>query len=164
MHPRQRKDKFRPYALCGNGVDMLPMGCDNLFHDRKSQAGALFVFAPGGISLVEALPDFLHAVPGNADALILYRDKYLFVPQGCLDGDDRIVRTELDGVIQKVVHNLLNFAHICGHKLLSGVEEQLHGNVAGRTAALEGGYRILDDGVDIEIGDIQPVFLGVEGI
>ena len=43
-------------------------------------------------------------------------------------------------------------------------QEQFHGNVAGRTAALKGGYRILNDGIDIEIGDIQPVFLGVKGI
>ncbi len=53
----------------------------------KAQAGAFFVFAPGGVCLVEAFPDFVQGVPGDADAVVLDGDGDLVAPLGGLDGD-----------------------------------------------------------------------------
>ena len=143
---------------------MLPVGGDDFFYDRESQAGPFFVFSPGGVGLVEAFPDFFHAVPGDAYALILDGDEDLLVPQGRLDGDLGIVGAELDGVVQKVVQDLLDFSHIRGDELLLRVEEELDGDMAVPALALEGGDGVFDDRIDVEIGDVQAVLLGVKGI
>ena len=163
-HTGQSEDKLRPHALSGDSVDMLPVGGDNLLHNRQAQPGSTLVLAPGGVRLVKPLPDLLHAVPGNPDAFILYGNKDLFMAQGRFDGYNRVVGTELNGIIQEVVHNLLNLSHICGYILLLGVKEKLKGNTAFPALAFKGSDGIFNHPIDVKIGDIQTVSLGVERI
>ena len=143
---------------------MLPMSGDNLLHNGQSQSGSPLIPAPGGVRLVKPLPDLLHAVPGNPDSFILYGNKDLFMAQGRFDGYNRVVGTVLNCNIQEVLNNQLNISQICGYKLLLGVKEKLKGNMAFPALAFKGSNGIFNHPIDVKIGDIQTVSLGVERI
>ena len=164
MYMGQRENKLCPNALGGDGIDMLSVGGNNFLYDGQAQACSFFVLAPGGICLVEALPDFFHAILGNADALVFDGNEDLFMAECCLNGDFGIIGAELDGVIQKIVHDLLDFAHVRGDELLPGVKQKFNGNMAGGALSLKGGNGVFDQRIDIKIRDIQTVLLGIKGI
>ena len=57
LRKRQGEDELRTDAFGTDDIDVLAVGPDDLFDDRKSQAGAAFVFAARAVALIEAVPD-----------------------------------------------------------------------------------------------------------
>ena len=68
---------------------------------------------------------------------------------------------ELYGVVQKVIQNLLDFAHIRIHIHGIAGEDKLNGNFLFTAGALKGGSRIPDDFVDVKVGLVQKHSLGI---
>lgn len=113
---RQGENEFGSNPLRTDDIDVFVVGLDNLLYNGKPQAGPFFILPPGSVGLIEAFPDFFQAVLGDADSGVLDGYKDLIVPLGGFHGDGGIRMAELDGVVDEVVHDLLDFTHICGHK------------------------------------------------
>ena len=126
------------------------MGLDGLLHDGQAQAGALLVLPPGGVCLVEALPDLVQGVPGDADAVVLDRDVDLVAPVRGLHRDAGVGVAELDGIVDQVVEDLLDLFPVRVHVQVAGGQNELNGNLPLCADALKGGGRVLDDLVYVE--------------
>ena len=154
-HTGQGKNKLCAHPFGGDGVNMLPVGSDDLLDNGQAQTGSPLVLAPGEIGFVKALPDFCDAVPGNAGPFILDGNKDLFMPESGLNGNFRFVGAEFDSVVQQIVEDLLDFTHICQDELFPGIKEQLYGDMAFPASSLKRGNRILDYFIDINLISIK---------
>lgn len=108
----QGEHEFGSDAFGTDDVDVFLMRGDDIFCDRKPQTGAFFILAPGGVGFVETFPDLRQAFGGNADALILYRNKGFFMPHIGGDEDDRAGIRKLDRVVDQVVEDLLDLLYV----------------------------------------------------
>ena len=107
------EDEFGSDAFRTDDVDILVMGADDFFYDGKSETGALAVFSAGGVDLVKTIPDLGQAFFRDADAGILYGDKYFPVFFRRLDNNRRIIVGKFDRIVDEIVQNLLDLSHIC---------------------------------------------------
>ena len=55
----QGEDELGPHPLGADDIDIFSMCLDGLLDNGQTQAGALLVLSPGGVCLVEALPDLV---------------------------------------------------------------------------------------------------------
>ena len=108
----QSKDKFGSHTFCTDHINILVMCIDDLFDYRESESGAFTVFSAGSINLVETIPDFAQTFFGNAGSVIFYRNKDLTTFYSCFNLNRRIIIAEFNGIIKKVVKDLLNLFHI----------------------------------------------------
>ena len=53
----QAENKLAALPRCTDNIDMLVVGVNDFSGDGQSQSGALFIFSPGQIWFVEAVPD-----------------------------------------------------------------------------------------------------------
>ena len=109
------KNKLSADTLGTDAVDVLVVGGDNLFYDRKTKPGALFVLATGEVAFVETFPDAFDTFFGDSDTGVLDRNKHLIIFLGGLNGNGGIVVAELDSVVNQVIEHLLDFTHIGSH-------------------------------------------------
>ena len=88
------------------------MSPDDLADYGQAKACPFFVFASGEVGLVEALPNLVLVLLGNADSAVFdaYED-FAFLFSG-LDLDLRVVVAEFDGVVNEVVEDLLDLVHV----------------------------------------------------
>ena len=70
---------------------------------------------------------------------------------------------EFDGIVNQVVHDLLDFSHVRVDHLDCIGKSQVKANVFGRAGSLKGGGRILDYPVDVKIGPGE-IALGIQGV
>ena len=89
------------------------MCLNNFFGYWKTKTGAFLVTASWRVWFIESVPDFINIFFGNSAACILNRylrflalfpDCYVYV---------RIFFTELNGVVYKIIYNLLDSALVC---------------------------------------------------
>ena len=126
------------------------MGVDDFFYNGKSKTGSFLVSSAGNVCFVKTFPDFRNTVFGNSDSVIFDRDKYPAVFFRGFNNDRRVIRTEFDGIIQKIVKYLLNLFYIrFGIKLLAG-QDQLQKNMASGAVSFIGGSRFLYGIIDIK--------------
>ncbi len=156
------EDKFAALSFRADDVDMFLVAVDDLFYNGKAQAGAFFVPASGEVGFVESVPDQFQRFFWDADSGIFYRDKKFAFLDGCLHFDNGIVVAELDGIVQEVVENLLDFAHVCVDIQFCACEDKLDGDGLPAAGAFEGGGGAADDAVDLEICPIQEHSCGVQ--
>ena len=71
----ERESEFAADALCTDQADVFPMSPDDLADNGKTQPGSFFVFTPGEICLVKALPDLVLILFGNTDTVVLDADE-----------------------------------------------------------------------------------------
>lgn len=114
------------------------MCLDDLFYNGKTKTGTTFIFASGKIRLVKAVPDLFNAVSGNTDACIFYGDKDLLVFAGCLDVDHRVIMAELDGIVDQVIKDLLDLAHVCVDHLDVIGKCKVKADMSGVTGSFKG--------------------------
>ena len=117
----QSKDKFGSHTFCTDHINILVMCIDDLFDYRKSKSGAFTVFSAGCINFVETIPDFAQAFFGNAGSVIFYRNEDLTAFYSWFNLNRGIIIAEFNGIIKKVVKDLLNLFHISSDiKFMSG--------------------------------------------
>ena len=131
------------------------MCLNDLLYDGKSETGSLLVLATGEIRLVKAFPDLVQAVLRDADPGVFDRYKDFPVLFGRFDRNRRIVVAELDRVIDQVVDDLLDLAHVRAHKERLPGQDQFKGEMLFLAAPLERHGSHLDHMVDIEISGVQ---------
>ena len=154
LRERQSEDKLGAYTLRADNIDVLVVSLNDFFYNGKAKAGALFVFASGKVSLIEAIPDALDTVFRDTNTCVFYGDEDFSVSHIGFYGNRRLVVGELGGIIDKVVENLLNFAYVCGNQKLLACKIEVEGElflIADVFKGLDGGT---DDIVDIKIHDI----------
>ena len=127
------------------------MCLDDLFYNGKTKTGTTFIFASGKIRLVKAVPDLFNAVSGNTDACIFYGDKDLLVFAGCLDVDHRVIMAELDGIVDQVIKDLLDLAHVCVDHLDVIGKCKVKADMSGVTGSFKGCGSVFYYPVDIKI-------------
>ena len=64
----KRENKFGSHTFRTDDIDMFFMSLNDFFDNGKSKSGSLFVFASGGIDLIETLPDFFQAFTWNTNS------------------------------------------------------------------------------------------------
>ena len=152
---RQRKDKFRPAPLGADHINIFPMCLYDLFYDRQPESCSLLNLTSGEIRLIEPVPDLLDTLFRNTDSRILHGNKDFLVLQRSLDIDYRVLTAEFDGVVNEIVHHLLDFPQVGIDHLDIIPECQIEYNIFGSAGSLKGGRRVLDDPVDIEVAPCQ---------
>ena len=58
----ETEDKLSSYPFRTDHINVFSMGLYDFLYNGKSQAGSLFVFAPGQVGFVKTFPDFFDAV------------------------------------------------------------------------------------------------------
>ncbi len=111
-----------------------------------------FVLSSGKVGFVETVPDLFSGNPlGIPTPVSLTETKTFFVPGRSLDIDHGAVVAELDGIVQEVIKDLLDLSQIrVDHQYVVG-KGQVQDDVSGAAGSLEGGRRVLDHPVDVEI-------------
>ena len=134
---------------------MFIVGGNNFFYNGKSQAGTFFVLAAGLVSLVETIPNLFLTFLGDANAGITDRDKDFVIAFIGLQPDHGVVVGKFDGVVDQVVENLLDLAHVGPHHHAAGGKGQIKGDGLGTAGGLKGGSRVFDHLIDIKVGLFQ---------
>ena len=140
------------------------MSPDDLADNGKTQSGSFFVFTPGEICLVKALPDLVLILFGNTDTVVLDADEDFAAFFRRLDLDLRVVVAEFDGVVHQIVENLLYFVHIGVDIEDFPRKDQLDPDTFALADLFERGGHFSNDIVDIPVGHVKEHALGVEVI
>ena len=134
------------------------MCLDDLFYNRKAKAGTPLVFSSGKVSFVETVPDLFNTVPGDADTGIFYGNEDLLVFTGRLDIDHGVIMAEFNGIVDQVIKDLLDLAHVCVDHLDIIGKCKVKADMSGVAGAFKGSGCVLDHPVDVKIGPGQEAF------
>ena len=159
----QGEGELAANGLRGDHVDVFPVGLNDLPDDGQAKARALFIPAPGGIGLIEAVPDLLQALLGDAAARVLDGDEDLLLPGSGADIDGGIRIGKLDGVVDEVIKDLLDLPVIRKDHLRLIRKGELKVDVLLLADPLIGGADLLDHAVDVKVGPVKEA-LGIQGI
>ena len=108
----QRENKFGPDPFGADDVDMFIMCLDRFFDDREPESGAFFIFAAGKVGFVKSFPDLVEFFFRNPDPVVFDRYKDLVIAAGHFHSDGRIMLTEFDRIVQKVIENLMDLSRV----------------------------------------------------
>ena len=74
-------------ARVADDVDMFIVCLNNFFYNSKSQAGSPFIFSPGKVRFIKAVPDFFDTFCRNSDSGIFHGNKNFFIFDACFNLD-----------------------------------------------------------------------------
>lgn len=83
----QGKDELCSHSFGADDVDMFIVCLNNFFYNSKSQAGSPFIFSPGKIRFIKAVPDFFDTFCRNSDSGIFHGNKNFFIFDACFNLD-----------------------------------------------------------------------------
>ena len=158
----QSKDKFSSDAFSTDDINGLVVSVDDFFDDRKSKSCAFAVFSTGGVDFVEAFPDFIQAFFRDAGTVVFDRDENFSAFYGGLYLDGRIIMAEFDGIVQKIIENLLDLFHICPDIEFMSGQEQFQTDLAAGADAFERSCGVFDCIVDVETVNVHHTFFHVQ--
>ena len=105
------------------GKNLSAVQFDNLFCDGKTEACSSAAGPSGGIQAEELFKDPLQFFRGNGAALVFYGESQNAHVDGKPDIDDRVRKTVVDRISQKVVKDTLQFVRITEElQILRGME------------------------------------------
>ena len=148
---RQRKDKLRTNAFRADTVDIFSMCLDDFFYNGKSKSGALLVFSAGEVCLVETIPDLFDAVFWNADSGVFDGNKDFLIFFGRLDRDCGVCVAEFERIVDQVIKDLLDLAHVCVDHLDVIGKCKVKADMSGVTGSFKGCGSVFYYPVDIKI-------------
>lgn len=143
----QRENEFRADALRADDIDVLPVGVDDFFNDRKAETRTAAVLAAGVVALVEAVPDARNIALFDAAAVVFYGNVAAVVKLLRLDLDLGILIGKFDRIVKQVVKDLLDSFFIRIDEKLFPDENEADGDFLFPAASLEKGGCVFNDGL-----------------
>ena len=162
LNTLQGKDEFCSHSGSAYNVDVLLMCVYDFFYNGKTKSRAFSVPSPGSVGFVKALPDFRNAFFGNSLSVIFNRDEDLTVFFRSLHNDNGVIRTEFNGVIQKIVKNLTDFFLICLYKELFSGKDQLQADLPGGADTFKKSGGSLYGLIDVKGAEIHHPLFDIE--
>ncbi len=97
------EDEFRPHPFGANYRNIFFMGIDDFLRDGKTKACSFLILSTRKIGLIKTIPNLFETIFRNADSMIFDSDKCLIILYTHRNTDGRVVRTELDCIINQIM-------------------------------------------------------------